>query len=168
MRKRRNRSRGALQGIFLPERRRQIEGSHNEEDFYLLLPLSPSVNEAYKTVLVWRNGRVSSRRTATKRLKAFQEDALQYLRETLKEYVWPRGRFVGYEAHIFVPSRMSDLSNRLKAVEDVIAEALYFNDNRIYEILVRKYIDASFPRIHMRLYQIDVPLSSPPSWASTS
>lgn len=81
-----------------------------------------SVNEAWQ-----------GRRYKTDKYKAFEKE-LTYL---LPNIEIPNG-YLALDLEFGFSNRGSDLSNPLKMVEDILSKKYKFNDNRIYEINLKK------------------------------
>ncbi len=113
------------------------------------LPLPPSVNEIY------RHDPKSGRRVRTKALDTYKKTVgMYFVAQRVSHPAWQTAHELGYEAHIFVPTRASDCSNRIKAFEDSMQAALGFNDNRFVDIHAIRYIDKFNPRVEVRLFVV--------------
>jgi hypothetical protein len=126
----------------------------HEAKFTLSLP--PSVNEAYADVIKRSKYGFYTVRIATKVLKAFKSIAYGELHtQKVPHPIWQQSKSIGYEATFYMRTRGSDASNRIKVLEDSIAETLGFNDNRIYAGHFYKRIDKDHPRVEMRLFTLE-------------
>lgn len=124
-----------------------MRGQPHEATF--TLPLAPSVNACY------RHDPKSGRRVRTKALDEYQKEVKVYfLAQGVPHPAWTAAQELGYEAHIYVPTRASDCSNRLKAYENSMQEALGFNDNKFSDIHAIRHIDRQHPRIETRLFVV--------------
>ncbi len=115
----------------------------------LTLPLPPSVNQQY----VMRQGRrvlsAEARRyksAALRRIEALRRDGAipEALLQRFREAHW--GIYV--EFYFETPTRR-DLDNGFKIAQDVVAEGLGLNDNRVVDIHLSKRLDPLRPRIEV-------------------
>lgn len=113
------------------------------------LPLPPSINEQYADVIkTGRNGRLYTRRIASKALKAYKRDVHALLAEQqLLSPRWQQAKRIGYAICISVRRKNADASNYLKAYEDAVTEALGIDDSHIYHGTYEKQVDPQRPRI---------------------
>jgi hypothetical protein len=125
---------------------------HHLADVWFALPLPPSSNNQYVTV------RRTGRRIASLSLRQFKlvaQQSLRYLyRLNPSSPPWTTASHIGYQALIIVPTWRSDLSNRLKAAEDVVADFFGFNDRTVTDVRVIKRVGKGYgpPRIIFHWY----------------
>jgi Holliday junction resolvase RusA-like endonuclease len=119
------------------------------------LPLPPTINNSYATVE--RKGK--QRRVSSKRLAQYKKDVpnLLYSQGLIRD-MWKDARAVKYDVTIYfrtmpTQARRADLSNRLKALEDVVSQYLGFDDCFIEEGHFKRGIDARCPRVEGRWYK---------------
>src|ERR1017187_10147617 len=113
-----------------------------------VLPLSPSVNAAYKQVKKHLGERTYSKRVATEALETFKESTPFLLHQQgLLRGSWEGVKAVEYDVSVYVQTDASDGSNRLKAYEDVVSQYLGFDDHLIREGHFKKVVDRRNPRI---------------------
>lgn len=128
-----------------------------QQQLTFTLPLPPSINAAYADVIkVTPEGKRYTRRIASKPLQRFKYSAplLLFEQGICRDY-WQHACSVGYQVDVYVKTRRSDLSNRIKAYEDAVCTYLGFDDSRIDESHIYRHIDKERPRIDGRWYLID-------------
>jgi Holliday junction resolvase RusA-like endonuclease len=120
--------------------------------FRTIIPLAPSLNNAYPTD--YKTGR----RFSSAELKTFKGSAIPLIRvaATMAEFEPPHNaRLQLTLRHWFADSRglsTSDADNRIKAAKDALAEALGINDNRIYSVTsIKAGVDRAEPRTEIEL-----------------
>jgi len=114
------------------------------------LPLPPTVNHAYANV--------GGRRILTSVGRVYKRDVMErVVREIdcIVDGFWSRGEPLSMEIELFFPSlenkgwssgqaksryKQIDASNRVKLVEDAIAEALMIDDRYFFDVTVRKRV----------------------------
>lgn len=110
----------------------------------LTTPLPPSLNNCYT------NGRGHGRRVLTAEGRKFKQEVAILL--NTKPLVWlkplPEGARIGLSLRFWFKTRQrTDISNRVKLLEDALAEALGFDDCRVDRLFVeRAGYDAAQPR----------------------
>lgn len=110
----------------------------------LTLPLPPSDNAL--TRCTCRNGK--ARLYPTKAKKWFERDATAWLRiQKLPER--PIEGPVAVTVAVYFPNRRGDLTNRIKAVHDVLEGVAYNNDAQIMAAAQTRYIDRAHPRVEV-------------------
>ncbi len=112
----------------------------------IVLPLPPSTNHLYDHR---RRGVFISRE-----YEAFQWAAWESMKqqEVLPFDTPPAAIQMDYE--MFMPSARCDVTNYIKAAEDVVAKYLGFNDNRVTEGSFAKFVDRKSPRLVVRIEDI--------------
>lgn len=122
-----------------------------------VLPLCPSVNACYSSMLKSRrDGKSYTKRVASQALRLFQQEApLRMHQQGLRQGSWQGVQAVGYELIIYVPTTRSDLSNRLKAYEDVVSQYLGFDDKIVIEGHFTKRVDQAVPRIEGHWFTLE-------------
>jgi Holliday junction resolvase RusA-like endonuclease len=120
--------------------------------FRTVIPLSPSLNHAYPT-----NTR-TGRRFASEDLTVFKGEAIPVIRSAANEVEFYPPADATYRLilrHFFPDEQRllsSDADNRIKAAKDALADALNFNDNRIYSVTsIKAGVDAEEPRTEIEL-----------------
>lgn len=118
------------------------------------LPLAPSLNTAYPQIIKrGHSGIFYVQRVTGEALKDFKHDAGTLLL-AYRHPAWEKAIEIGYEVTVYMSGHY-DLDNRLKALQDTMAEVLGFNDKIIVEIKAKRLIDRKHPRMVVRLYTID-------------
>ena len=124
------------------------------------LPLAPTVNAAYPTVIKYKRGRWGQEpyacRVASLELRAYKKQVEELFLTVLRLPAgsWEGVSAIGYTVTVFVASRASDLDNRLKALQDAVVSYLGSNDNRVEEIHAYRRIDPASPRIEIEVYPV--------------
>jgi Holliday junction resolvase RusA-like endonuclease len=120
--------------------------------FRTIIPLTPSLNNAYPTD--YKTGRRFSSAT----LVGFKSAAIPLITvaATMAEWTAPTGARLRLTLRHWFPDRRalsaSDADNRIKAAKDALAEALGINDNRIYSVTsIKAGVDADDPRTEIEL-----------------
>lgn len=116
----------------------------------IVIPLSPSLNNAYAT------NRKTGRRFPSKELTAFKNRAVPLIRDAATAFTPPaNARYSLRLTHYFKDKRsctVSDMSNRIKAAEDALFEALGFNDRAVDEVSSKRGgVDVAWPRTEVVL-----------------
>jgi len=122
------------------------------------LPLPPSENEMYTPISFRKkDGSLGTRFISSRKLRDWQHDAgYILLSQGIYHPDWARASVLGCDAWVYVPSRRSDVLNRLKATLDLIATVLGFNDNKFETAHVDRRIDKANPRIEITLYILEL------------
>lgn len=112
----------------------------------ITLPLPPSTNHLYD---YGRRGVYLSRE-----YEKFQWAAWQSMKDQSAQPfgIPPAALRATYE--VFLPSARCDVTNYIKAAEDMLSKFLGFNDNRVVEVHAYKFIDRKQPRLVVRLEDI--------------
>jgi len=138
-------------------------GQLHYADLHFTLPLPPSLNNQYVTRIVKvrdKGGhvRLVAKRFASsdlRRFKAAVPEVLHYeYRIEPHAHPWPEASHIVYQALVIVPTKRSDLLNRLKAAEDAFATYLGFDDQVVVEVHTRKLWGKGYgpPRIIFHMY----------------
>jgi len=85
------------------------------------------------------NKMYSGRKRRSVYYKSFRKKVFQYLDGHLDGHVNLRGN-LGLKLEVGFSSPLSDLSNAIKALEDIMTEYLHFNDRQIVHIEMFKYL----------------------------
>lgn len=85
------------------------------------------------------NKMYSGRKRRSYFYKQFRKQVFNYLNDNLDNHVNLKGN-LGLSIEVGFSSSLSDLSNSLKAIEDIMTEYLDFNDKQIVHITMDKYI----------------------------
>jgi len=128
-----------------------------------VMPLPPSINEAYKVIrFTTSDGRQVHRIGPTAELEKFKENASLLLPASSRSYInWsvlhalratrrktPLG--VRIEAY-FLSEWKRDLDGVIKHAIDACFEFLRLNDNQVVKLEAEKYLDAEEPRIEIEV-----------------
>lgn len=116
----------------------------------VVIPLSPSLNNAYA------NDYKTGRRFSSKDLATFKREAIPIIRQAAATFTPPpTARYRLTLTHYFASARScasSDMSNRIKAAEDALSEALGFNDRAVDEVSSKRGgVDVAWPRTEVVL-----------------
>lgn len=114
----------------------------------LLLPLSPSVNSYYRSVVFGRSVRVLlSKEGRTYQVAAAEAIVSQRQGEAITTPI-------RVELDIYMARRGSDADNRAKACLDALQHAgVIKNDRQICDLHLRRYYDRKNPRIVVRIHE---------------
>jgi Holliday junction resolvase RusA-like endonuclease len=127
------------------------------EEFHVGFALPPSVNNLYPT----RGGR----RVKSEEYKQWIHDSGMHIlskKRTFKKkgYKMPEPPYK-FELRLFFPdNRRRDASNYIKAVEDLVANMLGYDDKEHVELYVAKRVNTSYPRCEVILSQSQVGLTT--------
>lgn len=117
----------------------------------LTAPIPPSVNKLYATV----NGR----RVLSKAGREYKHEVGWLARAAVQVQRFdfaPDDRLALHITIHFPDRRRCDLSNRIKVLEDGLAEAVGFDDQRIDDLhIVRGAVDRDRPRVEITLLRLD-------------
>jgi crossover junction endodeoxyribonuclease RusA len=119
--------------------------------FTLTLPLPPSINHQYATV---QGRRVLSSAGRRFKLQVGQEMLCLLAKRRDRGSVVQAlgGKSLALDLRFyFVSALRRDIDGGLKITQDAVCEALGMNDNRIVEVMLRKEIDATTPRMELSL-----------------
>jgi crossover junction endodeoxyribonuclease RusA len=113
----------------------------------LVLPVPPSVNNAYATV--------DGRRVLRQACRAYKHEAGWHVRKAVVEQQWDAGPGARYALHLriwFSDQTRRDLDNTLKLLQDALFGALHLDDQLIDELHVQRAgIDPERPRVELTL-----------------
>lgn len=127
----------------------------------IILPYPPSTNLLYRTVI---KGRGPSARAMPIKTAAYR-DYEETVRSSLRDcgYVpYPAGTTVALTLHVYRPRKAGDLSNRIKALEDVIKGIAFGDDNQVIEIHAYRHDDKENPRVTAAIWDVEeVPEENP-------
>lgn len=115
------------------------------------LPLPPSINHMY------RPGSKPGARYKTDEAKAWEQEAAWRFAMTAGEKL-PARRLKAplfFEAWFYFPDhRRRDADNRCKALQDLLARAIGFDDSDITDVVLHKRIDKESPRCEVALLEM--------------
>jgi Holliday junction resolvase RusA-like endonuclease len=122
--------------------------------FTAAIPLPPSLNNAYPSG--------KTRRYKSPELVAFKHEAIPLLRQAANaaNFAPPPGASLRLVLRLWFATGQSygasDASNRIKAAEDALAEALGFNDRCVTDVRAIKCgVDRAAPRCEIELTILD-------------
>lgn len=121
------------------------------------LPLCPSVNAGYVETSYFdhKEQRMKKKRVPTKELADFKELAPWKLYEQkIIKGSWSGVEAVGWDGKFYLPRWSCDVDNYIKFWQDAVATWLDFNDKRVLDIHVRKFVDAKHPRVEIELFPL--------------
>lgn len=130
--------------------RRAVSHGEPRQRLCVTLPLPPSVNQLYPTV--------RGRRRLSLVGQAYKHDAGWLIKEAAMKLPWRTrpGQRYQLEIVLYFPDMRSDISNRIKAVEDTTAAALGFNDRAVDMLIVRRGpTDKIYPRCVLSIEVLD-------------
>ena len=120
--------------------------------FRATIPLPPSLNSAYPS------NKTTGRRYASEALTIFKAEAIPLIRQARNEQEYDAPLNASYRLVLrlwFADQRSynaSDASNRIKAAEDALADALEFNDNHVQDVRsIKCGVDSDNPRCEIEL-----------------
>jgi Holliday junction resolvase RusA-like endonuclease len=119
----------------------------------LSLPLPPSTNHLYRYGCRGRSLHV----TLSDEYQIFRQVSVIELRNQSVPRQLPFFGRVSMTMDLYVQTARSDLSNYVKAAEDVVSDWLGFDDKMVYHIVLRKFIDAKRPRVEITLSPLETP-----------
>lgn len=85
------------------------------------------------------NDLYQGRKVRSYKYKTFRKNVLTFLEENYEQRVDLKGN-LSMSLEIGYSSPLSDASNGIKGIEDVVAEYFKFNDRQIVTILIEKYL----------------------------
>ena len=114
------------------------------EKLFISGPLPPSLNNAYYT---GRDGR----RHLTKEAKTYKENIAETLMVNNARSMCPEPPFSVHLHLRFKDKRRTDVSNRVKILEDAVFGYLGHDDSLVYDLHIWRYIDRSKPGMSMEI-----------------
>lgn len=118
--------------------------------FRAVLPLPPSVNDALQAQMV----KGAARLVKTPEARDFERTCRHLLRQLRPPLALHRGPLELY-ATFYVRSLASDISNRVKLLEDACKGLAFHDDRQIVEAHLLRRIDPDHPRVELELQHAD-------------
>lgn len=106
-----------------------------------------------------------ARRYTSQEMKSFKVQVhRQLIAAGLVELSWAGVEAVAYTAIITLPTRSSDLDNRVKALQDAVMVYLGVNDNRVAEMHLLKIVDRETIGVEMTIRAMEPAVINPLKW----
>lgn len=118
---------------------------------WLVTSLPPTINHAYRRGTADRRGGDTYRTDA---LIAYEREVWAAIRAagwSMPPLLWPA---IAVRLEFYMPNRRrQDIDNRIKPTLDALSRALAFDDARITDLIVRKYLSRDHPRCEACLWE---------------